>query len=176
MGHFEDKVAIVTDGAPGIGKAICTYLGRHGAQVVVADRNLEGAEQTVAAIAMEGGRAEAAHVDVTDSDGLAALIGGTARALGRIDLLFNNAGVGLSGEFQDVTLAQWKQIVDVNLWGVIYGCHHAYPIIVEQGFGQIVNTASLAGLIPGGLTSPYSTTKYAVVGFTRTMPLSASFC
>jgi NAD(P)-dependent dehydrogenase (short-subunit alcohol dehydrogenase family) len=169
MGHFEDKVAIVTGGASGIGKAICTYLGRHGAQVVVADRNLEGAEETAASISAEGGRAEAACVDVTDSDGLASLIGDTARDLGRIDMLFNNAGIGLNGEFQDVSLARWKQIVDVNLWGVIYGCHHAYPIMVQQGYGQIVNTASLAGLIPGGLTSPYSATKYAVVGFTWTL-------
>jgi NAD(P)-dependent dehydrogenase (short-subunit alcohol dehydrogenase family) len=169
MGHFEGKVAIVTGGASGIGKSICTYLGRHGAQVVVADRHPDGAEETAAAILVEGGRAEAAYVDVTDSDGLAALIGNTAKDLGRIDLLFNNAGIGINGEFQDVTLAKWKQIVDVNLWGVVYGCHHVYPIMVEQGFGQIVNTASLAGLIPGGLTSPYSATKYAVVGFTLTL-------
>jgi NAD(P)-dependent dehydrogenase (short-subunit alcohol dehydrogenase family) len=169
MGYFEGKVAIVTGGASGIGQSICTYLGRQGAQVVIADRNLDGAEETAASIAAEGGRAEAAYVDVTDSDGLASLIGDTARDLGRIDLLFNNAGIGLNGEFQDVTLTHWKRIVDVNLWGVIYGCHHVYPIMVEQGYGQIVNTASLAGLIPGGLTSPYSAAKYGVVGFTLTL-------
>ena len=169
MGRFEGKVAIVTGGASGIGRSICTYLGRHGAQVIVADLNLEGAQKTVASISARGGRAGAAYVDVTDSDDVASLIGDVVRDLGRIDLLFNNAGIGLNGEFQDVTLAQWKQIVDVNLWGVIYGCHHAYPIMVEQGFGQIVNTASLAGLIPGGLTSPYSATKYGVVGFTLTL-------
>jgi NAD(P)-dependent dehydrogenase (short-subunit alcohol dehydrogenase family) len=169
MGQFEGKVAIVTGGASGIGRSICAYLGRHDARVVVADRHLADAEETAASIAAEGGRAEAACVDVTDADRLASLIGKTARERGRIDLLFNNAGIGLNGEFRDVTLAQWKQIVDVNLWGVVYGCHHAYPIMVEQGCGQIVNTASLAGLIPGGLTSPYSATKYGVVGFTLTL-------
>jgi NAD(P)-dependent dehydrogenase (short-subunit alcohol dehydrogenase family) len=169
MGQFEGKVAIVTGGASGIGRSISTYLGRHGAQVVVADRDLDGAQETTALISAGDGHAEAAYVDVTDSDGLASLIGKTARNLGRIDLLFNNAGIGLNGEFRDVTLAHWKQIVDVNLWGVIYGCHHVYPIMVEQGYGQIVNTASLAGLIPGGLTSPYSATKYGVVGFTLTL-------
>jgi NAD(P)-dependent dehydrogenase (short-subunit alcohol dehydrogenase family) len=169
MGHFEDKVAVVTGGASGIGRSICTYLGQRDAQVVVADRNLEGAEETAAAIAAAGGRAEAACLDVTQSGEVAALIGDTAREMGRIDLLFNNAGISINGEFQDVTLAQWRQIVDVNLWGAVYGCHHVYPIMVEQGGGQIVNTASLAGLIPGGLTSPYSASKYAVVGFSLTL-------
>jgi NAD(P)-dependent dehydrogenase (short-subunit alcohol dehydrogenase family) len=169
MGYFEDKVAIVTGGASGIGRSICAYLGRHGAQVVVADRNPEGAQETAASISAQGGRAEVATVDVTDADGIASLIGGTARELGRIDLLFNNAGVSLNGEFRDMTLAHWRRILDVNLWGVVYGCHHVYPIMVEQGFGQIVNTASLAGLIPGGLTSGYSASKHAVVGFTLTL-------
>lgn len=173
MDRFADKVAIVTGGASGIGQAICRYLGRHSARVIVADRDRAGAQATGSQIVACGGSARAVRVDVTDRQSVQALIEDTARDDGGIDLLFNNAGIGLNGEFQDFTLEDWKQILDINLWGVIYGCHYAYPIMIRQGHGHIVNTASLAGLIPGGLTTPYSTSKYAVVGFTLTLRAEA---
>jgi NAD(P)-dependent dehydrogenase (short-subunit alcohol dehydrogenase family) len=171
--YYSDKIAIVTGGASGIGRFICVYLGCHGARVIVADRNLDGARETESLITSSGGYGRAVYVDVTDPTDIESLIGRTVQDQGRIDFLFSNAGIGINGEFQDTSLDLWQQILNVNLWGVVYGCHYAYPIMIKQGSGQIVNTASLAGLIPGGLTSSYSTTKHAVVGFTLTLRAEA---
>lgn len=166
---FMHKVAIVTGGASGIGRAICEYLARHGATVIIGDRNLAGARTLQTVIASNGGHAEAAGVDVTDEEAIKSLIDGVQKRHGRIDHLFNNAGISVNGEFKDMTAEHWRQVVDVNLWGVVYGCRHAYPIMMRQGSGHIINTASLAGLIPGGLTSGYSAAKHAAVGFTLTL-------
>lgn len=173
MDHFLNKVAIVTGGASGIGKAICTYLAQHGAQVVVADRDMAGAQEVARLIAGQGGCSEAARVDVADAQEVEALVGGAAREYGQIDYLFNNAGISVNGEFQDVSLEQWESILDVNLWGAIYGCHYAYPLMRKRGCGHIINTASLAGLMPGALTSAYTASKHAVVGFTLTLRAEA---
>jgi NAD(P)-dependent dehydrogenase (short-subunit alcohol dehydrogenase family) len=171
---FAGKVAVVTGGASGIGESICRYLGARGVYVVVADRSLEPAWTTAAAIRQQGGRSHAAFVDVTQPAAVQALVTSTVQGQGRIDFLFNNAGIGINGEFRDTTLDHWRQILDVNLWGVVYGCHYVYPIMLAQGSGHIVNTASLAGLIPGGLTSSYSASKHAVVGFTLTLRAEAA--
>lgn len=169
MDQFAGKIAVVTGGASGIGRSICSYLGRHGATVVVADRSLEGACEVQAAIEAAGGRAEAVRVEVSDEASVKLLVDGVAERHGRLDYLFNNAGVSVNGEFIDVPIDEWRRILGVNLWGVVYGCHHAYPLMMRQGSGHIVNTASLAGLIPGGLTTPYSASKHAVVGFSLTL-------
>ena len=88
---------------------------------------------------------------------------------GRLDLMFNNAGVGLAGELRDVELSDWRPIVDVNLWGVIHGVHAALPVMLRQGQGQIVNIASAAGLVPRPGMVPYATAKYAVVGLSTSL-------
>jgi NAD(P)-dependent dehydrogenase (short-subunit alcohol dehydrogenase family) len=169
MKRFADKIAIVTGGASGIGKSICIYLARHGAKVIIADRNLEMAKETESVITSGNGFAKAVKIDVSNPQDVESMINNTVNDYGRIDFLFNNAGISINGEFQDVSMDHWKQIFDVNLWGVIYGCRYVYPIMIKQGSGHIINTASLAGLIPGGLTSPYSASKHAVVGFSLTL-------
>lgn len=169
MNPFAGKVAVVTGGASGIGKAICEYLGRQGATVIVVDRNPEGAGRVEGAIVASAGRAEAVGVDVANEEEVERLIESVRERHGRLDYLFNNAGVSVNGEFLDISAEHWKRIIDVNFWGVIYGCRYAYPIMVRQGSGHIINTASLAGLIPGGLTTSYSASKHAVVGFSLTL-------
>ncbi len=100
---FKDKVAIVTGGASGIGQAVCEELGRRGGRVVVADVNSEGAEQVAAAISASGGQAEATRLDVTQSDEIQKLIDETASRYGRLDYMFNNAGIATLGEVRDMT-------------------------------------------------------------------------
>jgi NAD(P)-dependent dehydrogenase (short-subunit alcohol dehydrogenase family) len=167
------KIAVVTGGGSGIGRAICAYLAERGVHVVAADRNLEAADETVVLIRLAGGSAESRQVDVADPREVESLVEGAASRHGRIDYLFNNAGISINGEFQDHTMEHLQSVMKVNFWGTIYGCRSVYPIMKQQGFGHIVNTASLAGLIPGGLTSIYSASKHAVVGFSLTLRAEA---
>ena len=169
MSHFKDKVAIVTGGASGIGRELCRQLGGHGATVIAADINREGAEQVASSIADSGGRASAAPLDVTDPDETRKLVEGTAADLGRLDYVFNNAGIAIGGEARDLDWGHWRRMLDINLMGVIYGSRAAYSVMVEQGCGHIVNTASGAGLFPIPNSLPYVTTKFGVVGLSLSM-------
>jgi len=113
-------------------------------------------------------------LDVADAGAVAELIGRVADDHGHLDLLFNNAGVGVWGDVADLTLAHWNRAIDVNLKGVVHGVVAAYPLMVRQGRGHIVNTASLAGLVPGPLLTPYAMTKHAVVGLSTGLRVEAA--
>ncbi len=169
MDQFKDKVAIVTGGASGIGRALCEELGRRGAIAIVADVNAEGAQQVADAMTAMGKKAYATRVDVSQAKDVQSLVDETVSAHGRLDYMFNNAGIGIAGEMRDMDLDHWRRILDVNLWGVIYGTTAAYQVMVEQGFGHIVNTASGAGLFPLPMGTAYATTKYAVVGLSTSL-------
>ena len=169
MGAFEGRVAIVTGGASGIGRALCTALGRRGAHVVVADLDEAGAQATAASISDAGGRARAERLDVTDAGAVRALVEETARREGSLDLFVNNAGIMIGGEIRDMSAEHWRRIVDVNLWGVVNGVCAAYPIMIRQGSGRIVNVASGAGLVPNPLSAAYAMTKHAVVGLSLSL-------
>lgn len=159
------SIAIVTGGASGIGRAIATALVARGDSVTVADLNGGGAEQVAAELSAGGpGTAVAAKLDVTDAGAVSELYESVRRDAGRLDLVFNNAGIAIGGFAEELTLDHWNRAIDVNLKGVIHGVHAAYPIMLEQGFGHIVNTASLAGLVPMPMGIPYTATKHAVVG------------
>jgi NAD(P)-dependent dehydrogenase (short-subunit alcohol dehydrogenase family) len=134
--------------------------------VVLADIDAEAAARQAASLTREGpGRAQSFAVDVRDADAVTQLVNDTHGGHGRLDLLVNNAGVALRGEPEELQLAHWDRLIDVNLRGVIYGCQAAYPLMKDQGGGHIVNMASLAGIIPApGWLAPYATTKFAVVG------------
>jgi NAD(P)-dependent dehydrogenase (short-subunit alcohol dehydrogenase family) len=168
---FQDAVAIVTGGASGIGRAICVALAQRGAKfVVVADLDLVRAQRVANAIA--AGRA--AQLDVTDADAVRALVEDTVKLQGRLDFLFNNAGIGIMCEAQDVPLADWRRVFDVNLNGVVHGVAAAYPIMVRQGSGHIVNTASLAGLTASPWLVSYAASKFAVVGLSLSLRAEAA--
>jgi NAD(P)-dependent dehydrogenase (short-subunit alcohol dehydrogenase family) len=169
MISFKDKVAIVTGAASGIGRALCDELSLSGAILVMADINGDSLQQAVAEINRSGGRATPARLDVTRAEAVQALVDQTVVAQSRLDYMFNNAGIGVAGEVRDLSLDHWRRIIDVNLMGVIYGTSAAYAAMVKQGFGHIVNTASLAGLIGSPMMTPYATTKYAVVGLSTSL-------
>ncbi len=155
------SVALVTGGASGIGAALCRRLAARGDRVIVSDLNLEGAQ----ALAEElGGRA--VRLDVTDAEAFASVAREVVETEGRLDLLFNNAGIGLAGQVRDLEAKHWRSIVEVNLFGVINGIDAVFPIMRAQGSGHIVNTASGAGLCPRPGMTPYAAAKHAVVGLT----------
>jgi NAD(P)-dependent dehydrogenase (short-subunit alcohol dehydrogenase family) len=171
---LSDKVAIVTGGGSGIGEAVSRELARRGARVVVADISVDDAQRVATAIADSGGRAAASRVDVTQEQDVRRLVEETASVYGRLDYQFNNAGIAISGDARDLTLAQWRKVLDVDLHGVLHGTLAAYPIMASQGFGHIVNTSSGAGLIPTPLSTPYCTAKYGVVGLSLSLRLEGA--
>jgi NADP-dependent 3-hydroxy acid dehydrogenase YdfG len=167
------KVAIITGAAGGIGKALAEELSGRGCYVVLADINAELLEKTAAELRATGAQLDAKTVDVRDAAQVQALIEDAFEELGRIDYLFNNAGVNVCAELSDTTLEDWNLLIDVNLRGVIHGVHAAYPIMREQGFGHIINTASAAGLIPAAAEGAYAATKHAVVGMSSALRIEA---
>jgi NAD(P)-dependent dehydrogenase (short-subunit alcohol dehydrogenase family) len=171
---FRDKIAIITGGASGIGRAVGEALARAGADVVLADLNGAAAEEAARAIAASGGKARGATLDVRDAVAVRALVDETVARAGRIDYLFNNAGIITMGEARDLTPEDWRAILDVNLYGVVHGVQAAYPLMVRQGSGHIVNTASMAGLLPNAFQIPYATSKYAIFGLSTSLRLEGA--
>lgn len=169
MNPFEGAVALVTGGASGIGRAVCEEMALRGAAVVVTDLDGAGAEAVAQAIRDAGGKASSAALDVRRAEDVERVYTEAAAAHGRLDYVFNNAGLAVLGEARDLELEHWRRIVDVNLGGVIHGVHTAYRLMVRQGSGHIVNTASLAGLAGFPTAIPYATTKFAVVGLSLSL-------
>jgi NAD(P)-dependent dehydrogenase (short-subunit alcohol dehydrogenase family) len=167
--YYRDKVALVTGGASGIGAELARQLSSAGAAVVIADVAEDAAEGLAAALNGQGGRALASNTDVACYADVERAVQLALDRFGRLDLIINNAGVGLAGELRDVALDDWRPIIDVNLWGVIHGVHAALPVMLHQGHGQIVNIASAAGLVPRPGMVPYATTKHAVVGLSTSL-------
>jgi NAD(P)-dependent dehydrogenase (short-subunit alcohol dehydrogenase family) len=171
---YKDAVAIITGGASGLGRAMAEELVRLGAEVVLADLQRELAEDVAAGIRAKGGRARAVQLDVTDFDAFTRVVQDTLTASGRIDYLFNNAGIVIAGEAHCYQIEDWNRVIDVNLRGVVNGVQAVYSVLRKQGFGHIVNTASFAGLVPlAGLMS-YSMTKHAVVGLSTSLRIEAA--
>ncbi|ETK32343.1 SDR family NAD(P)-dependent oxidoreductase [Microbispora sp. ATCC PTA-5024] len=161
------KTAIVTGGASGIGRAVAAGLVRRGVHVVIAD--VRDADRVAKELDCDG-----AALDVTDAEAVAALAGRVRAEHGRLDFLFNNAGIAVGGSAEELTLDHWNRTIDVNLRGVVHGVRAAYPLMIEQGYGHIVNTASLAGLTPAPLMIPYTAAKHAVVGLSLALRAEAA--
>lgn len=174
MDFFKGKVAIVTGGASGIGRSVGRELVRRGATVVLADLNKELLDETAGSLSDAGSRVEAAALDVTDVDAVKELVDRTVSQHGRLDYMFNNAGIAVVGYTKDFSYDDWRSVLDVNLYGVVNGVFAAYPVMVKQGFGHIVNTASLAGLVPAAGEISYTASKYGVVGLSHALRLEAA--
>ncbi len=170
---LEGKVAIITGSAGGLGKALAEAMSARGCYLVLADINVELLDETAAQLRGAGAQLDAKPLDVRDPAQVQALVEGAYHDLGRVDYLFNNAGINVCAELRDTTLEDWNQLIDVNLRGVIHGVHAAYPIMCEQGFGHIVNTASVAGLVPAAAEGAYAATKHAVVGLSSALRIEA---
>jgi NAD(P)-dependent dehydrogenase (short-subunit alcohol dehydrogenase family) len=167
--YFRDKICLVTGANSGIGYAMSEELLKRGATVYMAGRNPDKVADAAAKLSPFKDRVHTLVVDVTKQGQVQTAIERTAAETGRLDLLFNNAGILLMSLFETATLDQWRTIIDTNLWGVIYGTHAALPIMLRQGSGHIVNVSSVGGLIPYPMQSLYNTTKFAVTGFTESL-------
>ena len=171
---FDGAVAIMTGGASGIGRALSEALGRRGASVVLADRQVALAQEVAAGIQERGGKASAVELDVTDFTAVDQLVRATVQAQGRLDYMFNNAGIAIGGEARLCRIEDWASVLNVNLHGVVNGVQAAYPVMLGQGYGHIVNTASMAGLLPMPMAVSYATAKHAVVGLSKSLRVEAA--
>jgi NAD(P)-dependent dehydrogenase (short-subunit alcohol dehydrogenase family) len=164
------KVALLTGGGSGIGRATALALAHEGARIVVADIDAKGAEETVALVRDAGTEAAFISSDVTKEEDLRRMVQFAVETFGGIHVLHNNAGVN-SGwpPYPDGELSKWQLTLSINLWAVIAGTQVAVPALKESGGGVIINTASLSGLIPFRAEPVYAATKHAVVGLTRAL-------
>jgi NAD(P)-dependent dehydrogenase (short-subunit alcohol dehydrogenase family) len=173
--RVKGKIALVTGGGSGIGRATALLFAREGAKVVVADYNVDGGERTVRAIKEAGGEAIFHPADVANPKEVEAMVAKTVAAYGRLDCAFNNAGI--EGEFSstpECTLENWQRVISINLSGVFYCMKYEIPEMLKSGGGTIVNTSSICGLAGIANTSAYTAAKHGVAGLTKTAALEFS--
>lgn len=166
MGRVQDKIAIVTGGASGIGRATSLLLGREGATVVVADLDEAGGQKTAEEI---GAPSIFVRHDVTEEAAWQSLIADTVQRFGRLDVLVNNAGIVIPGTVENTSLEDWRKIQAVNSEGVFLGCKHAIPALTVSGGGSIVNISSVAALVGTPAYAAYAASKGAVRSLTQTV-------
>jgi NAD(P)-dependent dehydrogenase (short-subunit alcohol dehydrogenase family) len=161
--------AVVTGAGSGLGRAVALELGARGCRLLCSDVNQAAVDETVATLRARGGEAHAMHVDVRDPARVEAMEARASELWGGTDVLVNNAGVAVAGETGAIPLEDWKWQVDINLWGVIYGCHFFVPKMKEQKRGWILNVASIAGIVSAPMMAPYNVTKAGVIALSETL-------
>ena len=168
---FAGKVALVTGGTSGIGKATAIAFARHGAKVVLSGRREKEGAQVVADIKKLGGEAAFARADVAKEAEVKAMVNFAVDKFARLDIAFNNAGVEWKGTLDQATEAEYRRIFDINVWGVLNSMRHEIPVMLKNGGGAIVNTSSVAGHVGLAQVSIYIASKHAVEGLTKSVAL-----
>ena len=170
MIDFRDKVAVVTGGASGIGRAMAERFAAEGMKIVIADVEAAALVRAVAEMKASGADAIGVRTDVSKAAEVEALAQAAVDAFGAVHVLCNNAGVGAGGPSWEVSLADWEWVLGVNLWGVIHGVRTFVPLMLRQGEeAHIVNTASMAGLMSGVSGAAYNVSKHGVVTLSETL-------
>ncbi len=167
MNEFNGKTAVVTGGASGIGRAMAERFAKAGMNIVIGDVEPAALDKVVAEFRAKGVNATGLRTDVSKEGDVKALADKTVETFGGAHIVCNNAGVGISGFAWEISDEDWRWVMGVNLWGVIYGVRHFVPIMLKGGEGHIVNTASMAGLTTGPGMSPYFVTKHGVVALSE---------
>jgi NAD(P)-dependent dehydrogenase (short-subunit alcohol dehydrogenase family) len=169
---FGEKSALLFGGARGIGKAVAMEFARRGACIAIADLDLEGAESAAREISATGGSAIALHCDVSDDASVRDVAAKAARQIGEIDIVMNNVGILIGGHPEDIPLAEWQRILNINLMSIIRSNDVFLPKMIARGSGHIVNTASFAGLYPYAANRmPYVAAKAAIVALSESLAL-----
>jgi len=169
MEDLRGKVAVITGGASGIGRAVARRAAAEGMRVVIADIEEGALREVERELTGQGADAIAVTTDVADAGSVRGLRDRALRHYGAVHLVHNNAGVGGGGPIWEVPEQDWRWILGVNLWGVIHGVTTFVPLLMEQGEGHVVNTASIAGLVTAPFIGPYNATKQAVVAVSETL-------
>lgn len=169
MGRVEGKVALITGAASGIGEATAELFAREGARVVLADVQDDLGRQVLERIRQAGGTAEYVHCDVSVSEDVGGMVRTAVDTYGRLDILYNNAGLARGGTITEISEGDWDLVIDVDLKSVYLGCKYAIPEMRKAGGGSIISTASIAGLRGAPRLNAYSAAKAAVVNLTRTV-------
>lgn len=169
MDEFDGKVGVITGGAAGIGLAMARRFGREGVRLVIADIEQAALDDALAALADEGIEAVGIRADVSDRAQVQAIADLAMERYGALHLACNNAGVGSGGLSWELSEADWKWVLDVDLWGVIHGVGIFTPLIIASGGGHVVNTASMAGLTSPPYMAPYNVAKHGVVALSESM-------
>jgi NAD(P)-dependent dehydrogenase (short-subunit alcohol dehydrogenase family) len=167
--NLTGRTVLVTGAGSGIGRSTALLAARRGADLVVCDLNEAGLAETEAQARSLGREVLARRVDVADRDQMTEFSTAVGESVGAVDLLVNNAGVGLGAEFLDTELSDWDWIVSINLMGVVHGCKLFVPPMVERGGGHVVNISSVAGYMASPPLAAYSATKFAVLGLSEAL-------
>jgi len=169
--RLKERVAIVTGGGRGIGRAVCVNMAKEGATIAIPDINLDAAKETVDMIKRDGGEAMALKVDVTRKPEVQTMVADALKAYRQIDVLVNNAGIDIKGAVTELEESTWDEIMDLNLKGVFLCTQAVLPSMIERRCGRIINIASMAGKTGEPFTSPYCASKFGVIGFTQSVAL-----
>jgi NAD(P)-dependent dehydrogenase (short-subunit alcohol dehydrogenase family) len=177
--NFSGKTTIITGGTSGIGLALGERLAAEGAHVVLVGRGRERGEKAVSGLAGRGSSSGSGSVrfqqaDARDSGSIEKIVESVVAERGRLDYFFNNAGIGLLGEVRDLSIGQWREVIDIDLMGVVHGIAAAYPQMIKQGSGHIVNVSSVGGFFPTPGSVPYIAAKHAVLGLSRGLRAEAA--
>jgi 3-oxoacyl-[acyl-carrier protein] reductase len=174
MGKLQGKVAVVTGGGSGIGRAIATLFARESARVGIVDWNGEAAEAVAAELAREGLSAMAVSADVGNETAITAALDRVATALGDIDIMLNNAGIDRSGPLTEISLAEWEEMFRIHVSGTFLCCRHVLPAMQKKGWGRIINMSSQLGHKGTANRSHYCAAKAAIMGLTRALAYEAA--
>ncbi len=167
--RLQDKVAIVTGGGSGIGRAIALSFIKEGAKVVIADWSVQGGQETADMIAKQGEQSIFVQIDVSKESDAKHMVDVCIKTYGRVDILVNNAGIEKGSPFHEMTQEDWDQVMAVNVRGIFLGSKHVIPHMLKQGKGKILNMASIAGIIGFAQSGAYCASKGAVIQLTKSM-------
>jgi len=173
---FKDQVVLVTGSGEGLGQSLCLKLAEYQAIVICSDKNLQSAERTVKLINSQipNNDAQAIELDVTDVEQVVSVISSLNISFGKIDYLFNNAGIAIGGEIRDLNVNHWKKVIDVNLTGLMACSSEAFRFMSKMKQGHIINITSISGLFKyTPLSTPYAVSKHGAVTFSKALQLEA---